>query len=95
MTKKQKLKIELADYIYNKLRKIDEIDRGSKAFNWFESTGLNANTENRFHHKMRIWKFIPNSYRKNKGWENDNLTKEGYFVKDIFETEVLQGNEEG
>lgn len=95
MTKKQKLKIELADYIYNKLRKINEIDRGSKAFNWFESTGLNANTENRFHHKMRIWKFIPNSYRKNKGWENDNLTKEGYFVKDIFETEVLQGNEEG
>ena len=44
---------------------------------------------------MRIWKFIPNSYRKNKGWEKDNLTKEGYFVKDIFETEVLQGNEEG
>lgn len=93
MTKNQKLKLELANYIYNKLRYIDNIDRGSKAFSWFETTGIDGDKKNYFIHKMRIWKFIPKSYRKNKGWENDNLTKEGYFVRDNFDDEIIQSLE--
>ncbi len=93
MTKNQKLKLELADYIYEKLRYINTQDRGSKAFSWFETTGTDGMKQNYFNHKMRIWKFIPNTYRKNKGWENDNLTKEGYFVKDIFEDEVAKNDD--
>lgn len=93
MTKNQKLKLELANYIYEKLRDIDCKDRGSKAFSWFETTGTGGDKRCYFTHKLRIWKFIPKIYRKNKGWENDNLTKEGYFVKDIFEDEIIQNDE--
>ncbi|AVF46216.1 DUF3800 domain-containing protein [Acinetobacter nosocomialis] len=94
MTKKQKLKLELANYIYNVFKDINFRDRGAKALSWFESTGFNGSKENMYHHKFRVWKFIPSVYTKNKGWENDNLTKEGYLIKDIFESTVQQGLEE-
>ena len=94
MTAKQKMKLELAKYIYETLKEINHLDRGSNGFNWFESTGFNQNKSNMYHHKLRIWKFIPSEYRKNKGWEKDNLTREGYFVRDIFEDELNQGYDE-
>ena len=94
MTAKQKMKLELAKYIYETLKEINHLDRGSNGFNWFESTGFNQNKRNMYHHKLRIWKFIPSEYRKNKGWEKDNLTREGYFVRDIFEDELNQGYDE-
>lgn len=82
MTEKQKIKFELAKYIYNKLRSIDANDRGSKAFNWFESTGIDGDLQNNLNHKMRIWKFIPKTYVINAGWHNDNLDKQGRFITD-------------
>lgn len=82
MTNKQKIKLRLAKYIYDKLREIDAKDRGSRAFNWFESTGRSGDQENYLHHKLRIWKFIPKTYVINAGWHNDNLDKQGQFVKD-------------
>jgi len=96
MTNKQKMKLDLAKHIYEALKEINHLDRGANGFNWFESTGFNQDKRNMYRHKLRIWKFIPSEYRKNKGWEKDNLTKEGYFVRDIFESELNQGfDEEG
>lgn len=94
MTKKQKIKYDLSKYIYNSLREIDAKTRGTKAFNWFESTRLARNPENLYLHHLRIWKFIPSIYRKNKGWENDNLTADGCFIRDNFEVIEMQGIEE-
>ena len=94
MTKKQKIKHELSRHIYNALREIDAETRGTKAFNWFESTRLSGNPENLYFHHLRIWKFIPSVYRKNKGWENDHLTKDGRFIKDSFEIHEFEGIEE-
>lgn len=84
MTKKQKIKKALAKHIYNMLKDIDAETRGSKAFNWFESTGTNGDTENYLHHNIRIWKFEPTGYRINKGWQNDNLDRQGRFIRDNF-----------
>ena len=84
MNSSQKLKLAFCKYVYNNLKDIDTIDRGSKAFNWFESTGTNLNSANHYNHKIRIWKFVPSQYIKNKGWENDHLDKHGNFVADNF-----------
>lgn len=86
MTEKQKLKRDMSSYIYNTIREIDKITRGSKAFNWFESTGFSGERSNHFEHSLRIWKFIPEKHIINKGWQNDNLDKQGRFVKDNFQT---------
>lgn len=85
MTSRQRIKLDMAKYIYNTIKDIDAQARGSKAFNWFESTGMGGVAENSFHHKLRIWKFIPNDYRINKGWQNDNLDSQGMFIRDNFE----------
>ncbi|ARA78335.1 DUF3800 domain-containing protein [Pectobacterium brasiliense] len=85
MTSKQKIKLDMAKYIYNTIKDIDAKTRGSKAFNWFESTGMGGDPENSFNHKLRIWKFIPEQHRINKGWQNDNLDKQGMFIRDNFE----------
>lgn len=85
MTEKQKLKRDMSSYIYNTIREIDNITRGSKAFNWFESTGFSGEKSNQFEHSLRIWKFIPEKHIINKGWQNDNLDKQGRFVKDNFQ----------
>ncbi|MBM7342706.1 DUF3800 domain-containing protein [Pantoea coffeiphila] len=85
MTKKQKIKHEMSSYIYNSFREIDKISRGSKAFNWFESTGTSGDKRNRLDHCLRIWKFIPENHVVNKGWQNDNLDRYGMFIADNFE----------
>lgn len=88
VTKKQKLKGDMCQFIYDTLRNIHNHDRGTKAFLWFESTGLDGDVANRFKHKLRIWKFIAFPYQKNKGWEKDHLDKQGLFVADSFEPEI-------
>ncbi|MGJ0628030.1 DUF3800 domain-containing protein [Xenorhabdus bovienii] len=85
MTKKQKIKQKVAKYIYEALKDIDAQSRGSKAFNWFESTGMDGDTINLLNHKIRIWKFIPEKYVINRGWHNDNLDKQGRFMRDNFD----------
>ncbi|MCV5824645.1 hypothetical protein OFN33_29755, partial [Escherichia coli] len=57
--------------IYDMLRRIDSQFRGSKAFNWFESTGVDGDISNRYHHKMRIWKFIPTNSLPDASWQDD------------------------
>ena len=79
MTQKQQLRLNFCKHIYQRLRQIDAAERGSKAFNWFETTGLDGTVENLFHHKVRIWKFIPKRHVRDKGWQNDHLDKQGYY----------------
>ena len=79
MTKKQKWRCEMAAYIYNYFRRLDASDRGSEAFNWFESTGLNGDYRNRLKHKLRIWKFIPKKFQRDEGWQNKNLDSQGRY----------------
>lgn len=88
ITKKQKLKGEMCRFIYQILRDINNHDRQTKAFSWFESTGLDGNKENLLKHKLRIWKFIAYPYQKNKGWEKDHLDKHGLFIADDFDPEI-------
>lgn len=84
MTHKQKLRLELAKHIYDGLRAIDADDRGSRAFSWFESTGHNGSIENRYHHKVRIWKFMPHRHVRDAGWQNDNLDAQGRYLGPII-----------
>jgi hypothetical protein len=79
MTPKQKCKLDLAKYIYDGLRRLDKITRGSRAFNWFESTGHDGNVENRFNHKLRIWKVHPQNYKIDRGWQNSHLDNQGRY----------------
>jgi len=85
MTDRQQPRYELAKYIYGKLRAVDAAERGSAAFNWFESTGIDGDLANRYRYKLRIWKFIPSRYHRDKGWENDHLDKQGRYVKPEIE----------
>jgi hypothetical protein len=71
MTARQKLKRRFAKHIYNKLRETDALHRGSKAFNWFESTG-GRGVDKGHSQALRIWKFVPKESIRNKSWENDN-----------------------
>jgi hypothetical protein len=86
MTKAQKPRFDLSKYIYNKIKELDAKHRGSRAFNWFESTGMQGQPEFKLHHKLRIWKYIPKNYLLNKGWHNDHLNKYGCFVADEINT---------
>lgn len=80
ITPKQKLRNELCKYIYEALKALDRDMRGSRAFNWFESTGKGGDPTNLFHHAMRIWKFEPSNYVIDRGWQNDHLDKFGNYV---------------
>jgi hypothetical protein len=86
MSDKQKLKLEISKYIYAKLKAIVMSQRHSRAFNWFETTGVDGNLENRLAHKIRIWKFIPASHKIDRGWQNDHLDSHGdYQGPDIID----------
>jgi hypothetical protein len=78
MTPKQKVRAEFCKHVYDHLRRVSCAERGKGAFNWFESTG-SANSADRFKHKIRIWKFVPKVYFKDKGWENDQLAPDGSY----------------
>jgi hypothetical protein len=86
MKPRQKVRHEMATYIYNKLRDLDRAERGSGAFNWFETTGRDGTLDTMLTHKLRIWKFKPARYHIDKGWQNDHLDKQGrYQGPEIFE----------
>ncbi|HCK0217268.1 TPA: DUF3800 domain-containing protein [Klebsiella oxytoca] len=70
-TPNQIMKSGFGKKIYDMLRRIDSQFRGSKAFNWFESTGVDGDISNRYHHKMRIWKFIPTNSLSDASWQDD------------------------
>lgn len=74
-TKNQIMKSDFGKEVYNLLRRVDSKFRGSKAFNWFETTGTDGSTSNRYHHKMRIWKFIPNEHEVDLSWQDDAFGK--------------------
>ena len=80
MTPKQKWRLEIAKHIYWHLRSLDAAERGSKAFNWFESTGTLSDARNRLAHKIRIWKFIPRNSVRDKWWLNKQLDSQGRYV---------------
>lgn len=91
----QKCRFQLAKHIYNRLRDLSRIDRGSLTFNWFETTGKDGELENIFRHKIRIWKFKPSNYHIDKGWENDNLDNQGrYVASNIIVPKTFPQNEE-
>lgn len=88
MTPKQRLRHDMCLFIYNKLKVLDAQTRGSKAFNWFETTGHGGNPQNRLHHSLRIWKFIPKNHVIDRGWPNDHLDKQGHYIApDLFDPE--------
>lgn len=97
MTDKQKLKRSLALHVYNQLKNLDSGERGSKNFNWFESTGLQGNKNNMFNYMARIWKFHPSEFRRDRGWENSNLDKHGGYVGPIWAptAQIERGSESG
>ena len=88
MTSKQKLRQDLCSHIYNGFRTLDAKHRGTKAFNWFETTGHNGSQANRYHHALRIWKFVPASHIVDLGWENDNLDNQGNYQGPILNDTV-------
>lgn len=85
MSDKQKLRLEFSKIVYNELRAIDAATRGSKAFNWFETTGLAGDLSNLFSHPMRMWKFKPARHIRDFGWENDHLGRHGEYLGPIYE----------
>ncbi len=89
MTDKQKLRLELAKHIYDHFRNCDAKHRGSKAFNWFESTGIGGDPTNNFNHKLAIWKLTPSVYQVDKGWENDHLDDEGKYQGPDIQKEII------
>jgi hypothetical protein len=81
MSKKQAVRLDLARHIYQHLRALDSDFRGSRAFNWFETTGTDGDPRNYHDHKMRIWKFKPKRYVLDRGWLNRNLDARGNYVR--------------
>lgn len=79
MSEKQKVRQQLALHVYHTMRRFDAETRGSSAFNWFETTGHSGDLANRLNHKLRIWKFKPTAYQRDRGWENDHLDKQGRY----------------
>ncbi len=67
MTKKQKLRDNFCKHVYQSLKNIDAQTRGSKAFNWFETTGLGTNFANFYEPNLRIRKFIPKQHLVDAG----------------------------
>jgi hypothetical protein len=95
MSSNQKARRELAKYIYDRLRAIDAAERGTAAFNWFETTGRGGDADNVYRHKLRIWKFKPTKFHVDKGWQNDHLDKQGrYQGPDIYRPLPVDADED-
>lgn len=86
-SKKQKSRFAVAKHLYSKIRALDAKERGSKTFNWFETTGLPRTWQNSF----RIWKFRPSPHQLDKGWQNDNL-KKGEYQAPKIQPALLDGS---
>lgn len=81
-TKRQKARYKVARHIYERIRTLDKKERGTSAFNWFETTGGTR----RWNDSLRIWKFRPSRYQLDKGWQNDHLIKGEYQGPNIQPT---------
>src|SRR5690606_35652504 len=73
MSVNQACRLKLAKTIQDHFTELSQKSRGSKAFNWFESTGIDGDRSNNFRHKVRIWKLIPGRYRLDDGWLRSHL----------------------
>ncbi len=94
MHETQRVRFELAQRIYNDLRAISCTERGTKAFNWFESTGRETQQDG-LTHKVRIWKFLPRQYLVDKGWQRDHLGKGGTYLGPDISGEVFDAASRG
>ena len=84
-TQKKNLKQGFSKYVYNKMRHVDAHHRGTKVFHLFETTSSANYKDNPFAQKIRIWKFAPREHYKDKGWENNRLSKKGeYLGEDLY-----------
>ena len=79
MKPRQKARLALAQHVYNHLRGLDRDERGSKAFNWFESTSDRGDPKTRISQSVRIWKFIPANHKIDFGFKNKNLDRQGRY----------------
>jgi len=77
MTKRQKYKVDFAKGIYERLRKLNKTLRDKNAFSWFESTSFDGDALNKFQHKIRFWKLIPNSHVVDHDWQNKRREWDG------------------
>lgn len=83
--KKKKLKKKFSQYVYDQMRGIDAHWRGSKVFNLFSTTSISQYKDAPLSQKIKIWKFVPHDYYKDKGWENDHLSsKKEYQGENIY-----------
>lgn len=64
-------KLKLSKYIQKRLERVQEKDRDTKVFHWYENTGGVKGTfyDNRHRYKIVIWKFIPKEHRVDLSWE--------------------------
>ncbi|WP_191112333.1 DUF3800 domain-containing protein [Acinetobacter lwoffii] len=74
-TRNQMMKAKFGKDVYNLLRRTDAKYRGSKTFGWFETTGIGGLQRNRYDHKLRIWKFVPNEHVYDETWEDGAFPK--------------------
>ena len=77
--KKKKIKQKFSKDVYDKMRKVDNYWRGSQVFNLFNSTSQFAYKDNPLLQKLSVWKFEPQEYYRDKGWENDHLSSKGEY----------------
>ena len=77
--KKQKLKKKFCKHIYDRMREVDKVWRGSKVLQLFETTSKCGYKDSPFSQRLAIWKFIPKECYKDKGWENDHLSSKGEY----------------
>lgn len=99
-------KLKLSKYIQKRFSIIQEKDRNTNLFHWFENTGgvKGANYDNRHRYKIVIWKFIPTEHKIDNLWEHSKNSeikkfkqKHKYWLNkndencDIFQSQ-MEGN---
>jgi hypothetical protein len=84
MNARQRSKLDLSKYIYNRIRAIDAEERQSKSFNWFESTGNTGNPQDSLTSSVRIWKFKPRNHKIDFGFRNKHLDSQGRYQGPIW-----------
>lgn len=73
ISQNQSVKKAIGKTVYDAFRIINSDARGRKAFNWFETTGLDNDRFNHFNHKLRIWKFEAKESIYNSRWSDKNF----------------------
>ena len=73
ISKNQSAKKRIGKEVYDTLWIINNRTRGKKAFNWFETTGIDGDKANHFKHKLRIWKFEAHESIDRPEWSDKNF----------------------